>query len=329
MSKLNILVATTSPDIKAEVIAASVAERSDMQLLEDRVLSTSGIEDILNSLSDSSRCAVVLVGRPVETNELSQRLLVQHSELLVLQVDIVGDNVRIGLRDPRLETLFDTLRDLAERMGVRSIERIAHVRFETDRPTEANSPRRRAQFAQRPLLRAAIGWVHSVLRDAVERNSEENGDVHGLSLSRATLLQLLDAIPGNSITDSATHDALKQLNQELAVGDANAEPLAAAVHVFELGSLEFKLLLLTLAPEFDVRYQRCIGFLLDDMSRRIGTLGLFCGLLGDAPQGLSFYSFTESCLTPVCVIANIEFRRSIRRKWMCFRIRFRSTSFSW
>ncbi|MDQ6891895.1 MAG: ATP-binding protein [Acidobacteriota bacterium] len=40
------------------------------------------------------------------------------------------------------------------------------------------------------------------------------------------------------------------------------------------------MLLLGLAPELDPRFQRCIGFLLDDMGRRVGTLGLYVALLG-------------------------------------------------
>jgi hypothetical protein len=40
------------------------------------------------------------------------------------------------------------------------------------------------------------------------------------------------------------------------------------------------MLVLTLAPELDIRYQRCIGFLLDEMSRRVGTFGLYSSLLG-------------------------------------------------
>lgn len=186
MSRISILVATTSPDIKAEIIATSVAERSDMQLLEDRVLPASDFEEILNSLSGSRRCALVLVGRPDETSELAQRFLEQRADLVVLQVDIVGDIVHVGLRDPRLEALLDTLRDLAERIGSRSIERIVRIQLETVRPTIPDSAGQLETTVQRPLLQAAINWVHEVLRDAVERVSEENGDAHGFSLTRTT-----------------------------------------------------------------------------------------------------------------------------------------------
>jgi AAA+ superfamily predicted ATPase len=56
--------------------------------------------------------------------------------------------------------------------------------------------------------------------------------------------------------------------------------MAVAANVLNFGSLEFRLMLLTLAPELDFRFQRCIGFLLDDMGRRVGTMGLYCALLG-------------------------------------------------
>src|SRR5262245_10241387 len=102
VARINILVAATSSDLKAQVIAEAAAARSDMDLLENRVVQAEDIEAILDSRPRSGRCVLVLVGRPVETGELAQRLLVQRADLIVLQVDIVWDGVQIGLRDPRL-----------------------------------------------------------------------------------------------------------------------------------------------------------------------------------------------------------------------------------
>jgi hypothetical protein len=135
---------------------------------------------------------------------------------------------------------------------------------------------------ENPLLQAAIDWVHTVLWDAVERVSTEDGDVHGFSVTRATLLQSLDA-PSERVPNDQGRDLSKAeeaLDLALAASDASTEPLAAAARVFGLGSLEFRLMALTLAPELDIRFQRCIGFLLDDMGRRTGTMGLFSSLLG-------------------------------------------------
>ena len=276
MAQTSILVATTSPDIKAEVIAASVAQRTDMQLVEGRVLLVPDLEAILGRVPHSSRCALVLVGRPTETTGLAQRFLMHRADLVVLLVDVVGDNVHIELRDPQLEELLDTLRDLAERIGASSIKRVARVRLVTE-GSRSSSPEVDNRSGRRPLLQAAIDWTHAVLREAVERTSDENGDAHGFSLTRATLLQLLDT-SGALLHASDVTDA--KLDRALADADATSEPLAAAAHAFELAALEFRLMVLALAPEFDVRYQRCLGFLLDDMSRRVGTLALYWNLLG-------------------------------------------------
>ena len=193
MSRINILVATTSRDIKADAIAESVTKRPDMQLLENCVLPATAIENILGSLPSPSRCALVLVGRPVETSELAQRFLAQRDDVVVLEVDIVGKNVQIGLRDPRLQAILDTLRDLAERMSIRSTDRIAQVRLETDRATIASNGHERKTLSRAPLLQASFNWVNAVLRDAVEQVPEDDSELHGLTLTRATVLRSLDS----------------------------------------------------------------------------------------------------------------------------------------
>jgi AAA+ superfamily predicted ATPase len=117
----------------------------------------------------------------------------------------------------------------------------------------------------------------------VARVPDENGDVHGLSVTRATLLQLLDsAVPEDQASDlreaeQSLQDATKEYSE-------SKEPLATAAKVFDLTFLEFRLMLLGLAPELDIRFQRCIGFLLDEMPRRVGTFGLYSSLLGTTVQ---------------------------------------------
>ena len=261
MSPINVLIATTSPDLKAEVIARSVATRSDMTLIREDPVPAGEVERVLDSIVSHAGCALVIVGNSSETYKLAQQWLAKRSDLVVLCVDVIGDNVCIGLRDPRLDPLLATLRELVNRFGTEKTERVVHFRLST----------------HRPLLQASINWVHTLLRDAIGRISDENGDVPGLSVTRATLLQSLDESFEHIHNN---HEADAALDHELASLDANQEPIAVAAGVFKLGSLEFRLMVLTLAPELDFRFQRCIGFLLDDMSRRVGTMGLYCGLLG-------------------------------------------------
>ena len=75
MSRINVLVATTSPDLKAEIIAASVATRPDMILVENRPVAVAEVDTALDSITDHVGCALVIVGSSTETYELAQRFL--------------------------------------------------------------------------------------------------------------------------------------------------------------------------------------------------------------------------------------------------------------
>src|SRR5262249_1962168 len=74
------------------------------------------------------------------------------------------------------------------------------------------------------------------------------------------------------------------LVEAIELTNARAEPLAALLHGAGLHRLELLFLLLALAPDFDPRYQRCIGVLLDDLGRRVGTIGLYASLIGDSAE---------------------------------------------
>jgi hypothetical protein len=256
VSRINVVVATTSPDVKAEVIAEAVAARPDMNLLERRWVAAAEVDALLASIPEFPQCALVIVGHRPETHELAQQWLAARADIVVMHVDVIGDDVRIAVRAARLNPLLTALRELVERVAAQGTGAVA-------------APR------PRPLLEASIDWVHALLRDAVESVSDDNGDVHGLSLTQATLLQSLDAP-----SERGTADADAALDRALAAADPKEEPLAAAARVFDLTSLEFRMLVLALAPELDLRFQRCMGFLLDELGRRVGTLGLYSALLG-------------------------------------------------
>jgi AAA+ superfamily predicted ATPase len=125
------------------------------------------------------------------------------------------------------------------------------------------------------------------LRHAVRGISDEGGaDLPGLTMSAATMSSLLDARdarPGWS-TDADLQAADAVLVDAIESRGADGEPLAALVENLGLHRLELLFLLLVLAPEFDPRYQRCIGLLLDDLGRRVGTLGLYSSLIGDPAE---------------------------------------------
>ena len=99
MLQINVLVAATAPDIEAEGIAAAVAERMDMTLVEGRVLTVAEMGALLESTPLSEPCAVVLVGPHTDTEEPAERYLAERPNFVVMRVDApVGDVVQPVLK---------------------------------------------------------------------------------------------------------------------------------------------------------------------------------------------------------------------------------------
>ncbi|MEO8519778.1 MAG: ATP-binding protein [Acidobacteriota bacterium] len=286
MSHLNVLVVVTAPDTKAAVIAECVAARSDMTLLGGRITTVDEVDAIL---ADSSlvHVAAVVVGDSTVTRGMAERWVAARADIVAMLVDLVDDVIRIQgitLRDPRLDALLTTLHDIFDRVGPEATDRVVRVDLGAPSGDELVTPEVQASPG-RPLLDAAINWLHHLLRDAVARVPSDNGDVHGLSVTKTTLLQALEApllrTPDDGV--AGADEASRVLDAVRAAAfehpDEHCEPLAVALRAFKLRPVELRLLVLALAPEVDFRFQRCFGFLLDEMGRRVGTFALYAALL--------------------------------------------------
>jgi len=287
VTRINVIVVMTSPDIMAQGMAESIAARSDMELFAGRCLEKADVDDILYSGRNLDRCAIILIGHPQDTVKLQERWLNARSEMVIMRVDIVGDIVKIELRDPQLDILLTALRELVERFALENKERVAEVRLGLTGSLISDT-----EFDEKnvetPLLHASIAWIRALLRSAIESMPSDNGDVPGFAVTRTTVVRSLDPL---SYSTSKDHHNAPILAEE-ALGAAfadneNNEPLAIAAKVFELESIEFRMMILALAPELDFHFQKCLGFLLDDLSRRVGTFGLFSNLLGIDPVELA------------------------------------------
>lgn len=283
MSPIDVLVVATSPDVMAEVISAAILGRSDMVLVERRVVAVPEVDTVLEAIPASRQCAIIVVGCGGDAEEFTEQWLAQQPTLVILRLDIVDDIVQFALCDIGLEPLLCALKELAEHVGSEPQDRVLHLQVRQGGAGTADPAPARAQ---RPLLDAAADWVHAVLRHAVEQLSNGNGDLPGLTVTAATVAQQLDAAAAGARTGRGTEvDAADAaLNRALAAADAPADPLAAAVRALRLSEAECRVLLLALAPELDARYQRCLGLLLDDLGRRVATLALCAALLGAPAQ---------------------------------------------
>jgi AAA+ superfamily predicted ATPase len=256
---MNVVVVATARDIQADTLARAIANRADMVLVSGKVLTLEGADALLASGVLTERCALVLVGPDADTQEPAERYLREFPNVVVMCLAAPrGDLVRLGARHHAgLEELFTALRALVD--GAPAAGRIA----------------RSVMHGHDAVLIEAKEWIHSVFLAAIARLPKGNGELFGLSTTPEALLANLESVSGVPTTPG---DPLR------AVFDSDADttgPLTALQRVFDLDPIELRLFLLALAPELDARYQRCVGVLLDDLGRRVGTLGLYSALLGD------------------------------------------------
>jgi hypothetical protein len=236
----------------------------------------------LESIPRSSPRGLILIGPESHTGTLATRWVVEHANLVIVRIDAVTNLVQIALRDKNLDlnALLSALRKLVERAGSSPSDRITHfpLRAVSTRDDIADSQRR-----ERPLLRAAMEWIHVVLRSAVPDPSTADRDVPGFTLTNTTIAKAMDVRRPQTppAPTGEVRDADAALTRGLTEADAEVEPLAAAAQAFRLTPFEFRVLILALAPELDIRYQRCMAVLLDDLGRRVGTLGLFAAMIGE------------------------------------------------
>ncbi len=254
-----------------------------MILVERRVVAVTEVGVVLRSIPSSLQCALVVVGCQGDTEELAEQWLADRPNVVILRLDIVDDIIQFALGDIGLESLLTALKELVSRVDGQPQDRVLrHQIRHLSAGSESNTAPTEEARPDRPLLSAAVNWIHAVLRNAVEQLSSGNGDLPGLTVTAATVVQLLDARAGRSAMDVASEVEVADsvLTQALTAADSQADPLAAAARALSLTDIEFRVLLLALAPELDARYQRCLGVLLDDLGRRVATLGLCATLLG-------------------------------------------------
>ena len=132
------------------------------------------------------------------------------------------------------------------------------------------------------LLNAAITWLETVLPPAVASIADGTRRFNRFTFTPETIAHAPAATPHDG-DDARTAAARRDepLLRALEASHASFEPLAVANRAMHLSSLEFRILVLALAPDIDPRYQRCIALLSDHIERRVGTLGLYCSLIGD------------------------------------------------
>ena len=285
MNPLCMLIASMQPDLVADFVAqgmlAAVKHHASIDLLADRVLAADEVAGALAGLDEQSPCALIYIDNDTCADEPSLETLFDSTSLVLVRVVPDARSIRVDAHDVGIEALLSAVEMLAGQPERTLQER--SIPLPVISHAAARNPAAPATEA-RPLLTAAIAWIHALMSHSVELRRGLTGDLPGLTVSHEAVRLMLDSQTPLAATGHI--DTVGQAEEALAAAldaaDAATEPLAALYRRLELDLLEWKVVLLALAPELDRRYQTCIGFLLDDMGQRAGTLALYAAMLGDS-----------------------------------------------
>jgi AAA+ superfamily predicted ATPase len=273
VSTIRVLIAQDKVDLPLRGVAEKLSRLPDFHLVEGRIVSPA---QVLFVVATQPVDVVILVGDDSVLEELGRRLIEQDQGNTVVRLTIVPPSLSItpSVSEFGIAHLADLLRAVV-RSSPLSRGRLVHKQL-----TTAGVPSDGSDEAISGCLAATCSWLNTLLKNRSEQERDpQSGDLPGLTIGRDTVVRLLDQRSTQPQDDAA--NALWAAVEAALVAERDTTPLAILIDRLALTELERKTLLLCLSPELDIRYQRALGYLHDDYSRRHASLGLICSLLGE------------------------------------------------
>lgn len=274
MSTIRVVLGHDRQDLLPALVAETLASLPDFHVIGGRPLRP---DQIGMALSGMPIDVAVLIGESDRFEKISQDILAHDKATVILRLSVVDDrlgfDIDVGVFG--IPELVETLRTLARAPRMHGEVRAA-IAQQAVASGDPLALRRQAQT----WLDALFGGHLRHRRESLQRLARESGvredDIHWATLDPdTTLAAYLQDEPPSPIAA----EEWSAFEEVLAAG--SRDPLHAAITRLNLKPIEQQALLICLAPELDVRYQRAIGSLHDDLSRRRPTLGLICRLLGE------------------------------------------------
>jgi hypothetical protein len=284
LSLINLLVSGLH-DVVPHALVEALRERSDVALVTDEVIDERDLEDYLRKAPHPDVLIQSYRGGPPSVKPL----LSQNPRLVIAQLDVDADEVDMILKNLTLDSLASSLVALVRCRCTRQALSEHAVAVEEDHPGEDRSSRAsRADHSSESerLWHATFEWINAALDLYRLRHSPAVGDVPGYSVGSAAVEEALRGRPEDGASGAVLcaerrlKKAFNRLSRQLDSSEGCVSRLFVLKQRLRLSSLEFRALLLALAPELDPRYQLVFGALNNDLGRRAPSFGLICGILG-------------------------------------------------
>lgn len=274
---IRVAVVRSQDDLLAELIESEVRASSDFLLVASELIAREDVECRLRAVADLTD---VLIAIGDFDARLVEHIIQLDAGTVMFGILIGSDTVSVRLKKVGVRQLMETLAAFSRDRGHVSPQLVGYEFIEGERAGGGGYQFVDLRRTENCVLHAAANWTRQALLSYWSRLPKTEVDVLGHARSPDVLQDLLGRTPSlsRSEEEQAAFSRLCTLLRDESIGVQSQ--LARLRDGLELEEIEFKLLLLTLAPELDINIQIAFGLLNDDLGRKAPTFGLACAILG-------------------------------------------------
>jgi ATPase family protein associated with various cellular activities (AAA)/winged helix domain-containing protein len=290
-AKASVVVLKIGEDFPLGHLITHLAEEPTIILASEHAL---GLREALPMISARHDISVaLLIGAEAELRPAVEAIRQRRRHIHIVALAVESGTANLSLRDPVSSEIVSVIRALLDRDELEPVDEArdesgkilrfrAHPRSApADLPRLSGpSPPDHPDPERLGTLEAASLWAHAATQVLVNLwlgAREDDGDV-----SWDAIQKWVGRLAGIADTPTEAADrSFRELLERLDAAPATV-PLVRIADLLGRDDLSFKLFLLALGPELDIRFHRLFGTLQDDLGRRQPSASLACTILSAA-----------------------------------------------
>jgi ATPase family protein associated with various cellular activities (AAA)/winged helix domain-containing protein len=290
-AKASVVIVKIGEDFPLGHLITHLAEEPSIVLASEHALALRDALPMISSRHDIS--VALLIGGEAQLRPAVEAIRQRRRHIHIVALAVESGTASLSLRDPVSSEIVSVIRALLDRdeeepAGEARDDSGKILRFRAHpRPTPAEIPRLsgpsgrdRAAPQLLDTLEAASQWAHAATQVLISLwlgGREDDGD-GPLDAIQKWVWRLSGIADTPAEAADRSFDGLRE-----ALDAAPADvPLVRIANLLGRDDLSFKLFLLALGPELDVRFHRLFGTLQDDLGRRQPSASLACTILSAA-----------------------------------------------